>query len=129
MNIFNQNFKDFFKNDRPMLHEANQGLYRIRRDDQYNKIDEHGKAYTSGKGTRKRSKATVRLYSGSGKVRVNNRDFTEYFAAPHMRFKVVLPLSLTNTACDFDIELRVYGGGINCQADAAQCAIVKVASS
>jgi small subunit ribosomal protein S9 len=124
-----QNYKDFFENDRPMLHEAHQGLYSMRKDDKYNKVDEQGRAFTWGKGSRKRSKSTVRLYPGSGKIRVNNRDFTEYFAAPHMRFKVVLPLSITGTACDFDIQIRVYGGGINCQADAAQAAIVKVISS
>ena len=109
-----------------MLHEANQGLYQLRRDDHHNKVDKEGRAYTWAKGTRKRSKATVRLIAGSGKIKVNNRDFIEYFAAPHMRFKFVLPLNLTGTACDFDINLRVYGGGINCQADAAQCAITKV---
>ena len=109
-----------------MLHESSQELYKIRRDDKYNKVDSKGRLFSWSKGSRKRSKSTVRLYPGSGNIIVNNRQFIEYFAAPQMRYKIVLPLSLTGKSCAFDINVRVYGGGINCQADAVQCAIVKV---
>lgn len=108
-----------------MLHLINQNRHGLRTKDRFTKLDDKGRIFVWGKGSRKRAKATCRLFEGSGRVTVNNRAFIEYFAEHQMRFKVVLPLDLTLTACDFDIEIRVYGGGINCQADAAQAAIVK----
>lgn len=122
----NKNYLDFFENDRPMLHQANQSVYSIKKADRYIKKDSEGRTFVLGKGSRKRSKATCRMYEGSGRIKVNNRDFTEYFSQAKDRFMVVMPLALTKTACLFDINLRVYGGGINKQAEAAQGAVVKV---
>lgn len=66
---------------------------------------------------------------GSGRITVNNRDFTEYFEIHAQRFKVVTPLALTNTACEFDVSLRVYGGGNQGQSEACQLAVAKVGSA
>lgn len=108
-----------------MLHLGSLSTYGMRAGERYIKTDEKGRVFVWGKGSRKRAKATCRLFQGSGKIVVNNRSFIEYFAEHSQRFKVVLPLDLTLTACEYDIELRVHGGGVNCQADAAQGAIVK----
>lgn len=109
-----------------MLHNAQQTVHKIKKADRYIKQDSDGLTFVFGKGSRKRSKATCRMYEGSGKININNRQFTEYFSEAKDRFMVILPLALTKTTCLFDVNIRVYGGGINKQAEAVQGAIVKV---
>lgn len=76
------------------------------------------KPYFYGTGRRKNSVARVRLYSGSGKITVNDRDIDDYFGLDTLKLIVSQPLVLTETAGKFDIICTVSGGGVSGQAGA-----------
>ena len=74
--------------------------------------------YFSGTGRRKKSVARVRVYAGSGKITINNRDIDDYFGLETLKLIVRQPLALTGTADKFDIVCNVQGGGVTGQAGA-----------
>jgi small subunit ribosomal protein S9 len=76
------------------------------------------KTYFYGTGRRKHSVARVRLYPGSGKVTVNDRDIDDYFGLETLKLIVRQPLELTQTTAKFDVVVRVAGGGVTGQAGA-----------
>ncbi len=59
--------------------------------------------YFYGTGRRKSSVARVRLYQGTGKVTINDRDIDDYFGLDTLKYIVRQPLALTNTDQKFDI--------------------------
>ena len=71
-----------------------------------------------GTGRRKKSVARVRVYAGSGKITINNRDIDDYFGLETLKLIVRQPLALTGTADKFDIVCNVQGGGVTGQAGA-----------
>ncbi len=77
-----------------------------------------GKPYFYGTGRRKSSVARVRVYSGTGKITINNRDIDDYFGLETLKLIVRQPLNLTETADKFDIVCTVAGGGLTGQAGA-----------
>ncbi len=76
------------------------------------------KAYFYGTGRRKLSVARVRMYPGSGKITINDRDIDDYFGLDTLKLIVRQPLELTQTTPKFDIVIRVSGGGVTGQAGA-----------
>ncbi len=74
--------------------------------------------YFYGTGRRKSSVARVRLYKGTGKVIINDRDMDDYFGLETLKLIVRQPLVLTNTEGQFDVVCRVAGGGVTGQAGA-----------
>jgi len=76
------------------------------------------KTYFYGTGRRKHSVARVRLYPGTGKITINDRDINDYFGLDTLKLIVRQPLELTKTTGKFDIILRVGGGGVTGQAGA-----------
>ncbi len=72
--------------------------------------------YFYGTGRRKSSVARVRLYKGTGKVTINDRDIDDYFGLETLKLIVRQPLVLTNTEGQFDVVCRVAGGGVTGQA-------------
>lgn len=76
------------------------------------------KPYYYGTGRRKSSVARVRLYSGTGKITINNRDIDDYFGLETLKLLVRQPLNLTDTLGRFDIVCTVAGGGVSGQAGA-----------
>lgn len=76
------------------------------------------KTFYYGTGRRKKSIARVRLYSGSGKVVVNNKPIDEYFGLETLKVIVRQPLNLTETEGKFDVICNVVGGGVSGQAGA-----------
>ncbi len=74
--------------------------------------------YFYGTGRRKKSVARVRVYAGSGKITINNRDIDDYFGLETLKLIVRQPLALTGTADEFDIVCNVQGGGVTGQAGA-----------
>ena len=76
------------------------------------------KPYFYGTGRRKSSVARVRLYTGTGKITINDRDIDDYFGLETLKLIVRQPLNLTETADKFDIVCRVAGGGVTGQAGA-----------
>ena len=74
--------------------------------------------YFYGTGRRKSSVARVRVYAGTGKITINDRDIDDYFGLETIKLIVRQPLALTDTAEKFDIVCRVGGGGVTGQAGA-----------
>ena len=81
-------------------------------------MDYNKRPYFYGTGRRKKSVARVRLYAGSGNVKINDRDIDDYFGLETLKLIVRQPLNLTGNADKFDIECRVAGGGVTGQAGA-----------
>ncbi len=79
----------------------------------------------SATGRRKTSIATVRVISGSGEIKVNNRGLMEFFGRSSLVNTVKQPFSVTNTADKFDVLAKVTGGGIAGQAGAVRHAIAR----
>ena len=69
-------------------------------------------------GRRKSSVARVNITPGKGNIRVNKRDFEDYFPRETDRIMILEPLKLTNTIGKFDLRVRVTGGGSTGQAGA-----------
>ncbi len=87
------------------------------------KVDKQGRAYATGK--RKDAVARVWIKPGSGKVTVNGRDQTVYFARPVLRMMIAQPLSITDRLSQFDVICTVVGGGLSGQAGAVRHGISK----
>ncbi|MBO5747105.1 MAG: 30S ribosomal protein S9 [Clostridia bacterium] len=84
-----------------------------------------GKPYFYGTGRRKSSVARVRVYNGTGKITINDRDIEEYFGLETLKLIVRQPLALTDTTEKFDIVCRVAGGGVTGQAGAIRHGIAR----
>ena len=74
--------------------------------------------YFYGTGRRKSSVARVRVYAGTGKITINDRDIDDYFGLETLKLIVRQPLVLTETEGQFDIVCTVAGGGVTGQAGA-----------
>ena len=74
--------------------------------------------YFYGTGRRKSSVARVRLYQGTGKITINERDIDDYFGLETLKVIVRQPLELLGLTEKFDIVVRVQGGGVSGQAGA-----------
>ena len=74
--------------------------------------------YFYGTGRRKKSVARVRVYAGTGKITINNRDIDDYFGLETLKLVVRQPLALTGLTEKFDVVCRVAGGGVTGQAGA-----------
>ena len=74
--------------------------------------------YFYGTGRRKSSVARVRVYAGTGKIIINDREIDDYFGLETLKLIVRQPLALTGTTEKFDIVVRVAGGGVTGQAGA-----------
>lgn len=84
-----------------------------------------GKPYFYGTGRRKSSVARVRVYQGTGKVTINDRDIDDYFGLETLKLIVRQPLTITDTNDKFDIVCRVAGGGVTGQAGAIRHGIAR----
>ena len=84
-----------------------------------------GKPYFYGTGRRKSSVARVRVYNGTGKVTINDRDIDDYFGLETLKLIVRQPLALTNNTEKFDVVCRVNGGGVTGQAGAIRHGIAR----
>ena len=76
------------------------------------------KPYFYGTGRRKNSVARVRVYAGTGKITINDRDIDDYFGLETLKLIVRQPLTLNELEVKFDIVVRVNGGGVSGQAGA-----------
>ena len=79
--------------------------------------------YATGK--RKGSIAKVRLVPGKGEIKVNTRDFNEYFKREAVKMMIIEPLQLTGTENAYDVIASIIGGGMNGQAGALRHGISK----
>ncbi len=87
------------------------------------KLDEHGRAYATGK--RKDAVARVWIKPGNGKIVVNGRDSVIYFARPVLRMLMNQPFEVANRQDQYDVMCTVKGGGLSGQAGAVRHGISK----
>ncbi len=81
--------------------------------------------YHYANGKRKMSVARVRLYEkGKGDILVNDQPLEDYFFGTLIG-TVKAPLKLVNLLKEFDITVKVNGGGLSSQADAVRHGIAK----
>ena len=84
------------------------------------------KKYTYGLGRRKAATATVRLYSGKGDIKINDKPALEYLSGNKTYLaEVTDPLAITGKQNVYDITILVKGGGLAGQVDAIKLAISK----
>ena len=81
--------------------------------------------YFYGTGRRKESVARVRLYAGTGKITINDRDIDDYFGLETLKVVVRQPLDATKTLGKFDVLINVNGGGFTGQAGAIRHGIAR----
>ena len=84
-----------------------------------------GKPYFYGTGRRKSSVARVRIYNGTGKFTINERDIDNYFGLETLKVIARQPLALTGNLDKFDIVCKVSGGGVTGQAGAIRHGIAR----
>ena len=82
------------------------------------RVDGMGRSYATGK--RKDAVARVWLKPGTGKISVNGRDVTVYFARPVLRMMINQPFGAANRRDQYDIVCTVAGGGLSGQAGAVR---------
>ena len=87
------------------------------------KLDGQGRAYATGKS--KNAVARVWVSPGAGKIIVNGKDFTAYFARPVLQMVVQQPILAANRDGQFDVRATVAGGGLSGQAGAVRHGISK----
>ena len=81
-----------------------------------------------GTGRRKTSVARVWIRPGSGRVVVNRRAFEDFFPRETLRMIITQPFQVTNTAGQFDVVVRVGGGGPTGQAGAVRHGLARALS-
>jgi len=82
------------------------------------KLDAQGRAYATGK--RKNAIARVWVKPGTGKITVNGRDVTTYFARPVLRMIINQPFVVIDGVSKFDVVATATGGGLSGQAGAVR---------
>ncbi len=87
------------------------------------KLDRQGRAYATGK--RKNAVARVWIKPGPGRVVVNGKEETIYFARPVLRMILRQPLVAAGRDGQYDVICKVTGGGLSGQAGAVRHGISK----
>ena len=80
------------------------------------KLDFKDSKYATGR--RKTSIAKVWLKKGSGKIYVNGKLFSDYFASDNHKMQIIRPFELINQSTEYDVKCSVKGGGPTGQAGA-----------
>ena len=73
-------------------------------------------------GRRKTSIARIYMGKGKGTIKINDREFEEYFPTTVLQTIVKQPLALLEVDGEYDINVNVDGGGIKGQAEAVRLA-------
>ncbi len=84
-------------------------------------------SYFYGLGRRKTATARARLYAGGkGEITINEKSAQDYLdMSASALHEIVKPLVLLEKSKEFDVSLKVSGGGMNGQVDACKLAISK----
>ncbi|WP_185853638.1 30S ribosomal protein S9 [Blattabacterium cuenoti] len=73
-------------------------------------------------GRRKRSLARVYLKLGNGLITINSKKLDQYFPK-YVHQKILYPIKIIDKLDQFDMNIKVFGGGFNGQAEAIRLAI------
>jgi small subunit ribosomal protein S9 len=79
-------------------------------------------------GRRKTAVARINMTPGKGEIKVNGREFKEYFPSEILQIIVNQPFSITDNVGSYDLKVNVDGGGIKGQAEAIRLAISRALS-
>jgi ribosomal protein S9 len=60
-------------------------------------------------GRRKTSVAAIRMQPGTGAIKVNGRDFTEYFVSISLQNQILRPLEIANGIHSYDLLVKTTG--------------------
>jgi len=82
------------------------------------KIDKLGRSYSTGR--RKESTARVWVKRGTGKITINGKDMSLYFARPVLQMQLNFVFDVTERKDQFDVIATVKGGGLSGQAGAVR---------
>jgi len=82
------------------------------------KIDAQGRAYATGK--RKNAIARVWVKPGSGKITINGKNFSDFFARPVLQMILKQPIVAASRVDQYDVVATVSGGGLSGQAGAVR---------
>ena len=74
-------------------------------------------------GRRKTSVASLRMQAGAGSIKVNGRDFVDFFPSLSLQNQILRPLEIANAVHSYDVVVKASGGGINGQAGALRLAL------
>ena len=86
-------------------------------------MDNQNTFYATGK--RKSAIARTWLTPGSGQMTVNKKPLDEYFRVETAKILLAQPFVLTNTSGEYDVKVKVIGGGVSGQANAIRHGITK----
>lgn len=75
--------------------------------------------YFEAVGRRKTAIARVRLFKGAGKITVNDKEVSAYFPVEKLRQTIHAPFNKLSEQ-GFNATLKVVGGGVKAQAEAAR---------
>ncbi|MDO4241967.1 MAG: 30S ribosomal protein S9 [Microbacteriaceae bacterium] len=76
-------------------------------------------------GRRKQAVARVRLVPGNGEIKVNGREFAEYFPNKLHQQLITDPFTVLSLTDAYDVIARIDGGGPSGQAGALRLAIAR----
>ncbi len=78
-----------------------------------------------GTGRRKESVARVRLYPGTGEVKVNGKSLEIYFPNRRQCIEALAPLIHVELKGSYDVTAKLHGGGVSGQAGAMRLGIAR----
>ena len=78
-----------------------------------------------GTGRRKNAVARVLLRTGSGKVRINNREVDDYLPRFFWKSQAMEPLSVAGVEGKVDLIINAHGGGLTGQSGAIRMGIAR----
>lgn len=76
-------------------------------------------------GRRKTAIARIYIQPGNGNVKINNRDYKEYFTTGPLQYLIHQAFEVSNTKDQYDVIANVIGGGTTGQAEAIRLAIAR----
>ncbi len=83
-------------------------------------------SYLYAVGRRKKAVARVRLFKkGEGKITVNDKEYDQYFPTFELRQIITQPLEALGKLKEFNISIKVAGGGPSGQAEATRHGIAR----
>ncbi len=84
-----------------------------------------GERYFEGVGRRKTAVARVRISKGAGVFTVNGKKSSDYFNMSLFDTMASSPLEKMALSGKFNISAKVYGGGVNAQAEAVRLGLAR----
>jgi small subunit ribosomal protein S9 len=76
-------------------------------------------------GRRKTAIARIYLQPGNGDIKINKKNYKEYFTTLPLQYIINHALEVSNVKDAYDINVNVEGGGISGQAEATRLAIAR----